>query len=289
MNGFRTRRFGWDESYEDAQQRVQRLLDCLARLQVELPAGSRLKRFTAILGRFGNPSYNPLRDPEFDPVAISEGQRDYSEIALICEQLGERFPEKLASLLPSILSGSLLPSSDARTRARDLQFELWLAAQLIQAGFEVTLEEPDIVFVLSGQNYGIAAKRISSATQISKRVRKAVKQLQHARLRGLVALSFDRLVSPGDPRIISGTPEALHNAAEQLLREQLRIHVSQIQPLLPGTPAVGLIASLTVPAIVGLPSHVGVAGALVVLTDTIDYDQADPLSWEFARRLMGPS
>src|SRR5262249_39839378 len=154
------------------------------------------------------------------------------EIAFICEKLIHLFPAELTAVLKPLLDGAILPSSDSNTLARDKQFELYMAALFTHSDFKVELKETDLRFEHDGIYYGIAAKRISSAKQIEKRVKEARLQLSKAGLRGLIALSVDRLL-PGDvPRVVARNEEGLDEAGASLIQKILTDHGPTIAPLL---------------------------------------------------------
>jgi hypothetical protein len=81
-----------------------------------------------------------LVESGFDWDTFTEGNRDATEIAFICEKLIHR-------------------------------------QSLRQCSNRFSLKEPDLKFEHDGIYYGIAAKRISSAKQIEKRVKEARLQL----------------------------------------------------------------------------------------------------------------
>jgi hypothetical protein len=79
------------------------------------------------------------------------------------------------------------------TRARDAQFELYIAALLALAGADVQRGEPDLRFRYGYELVGIAAKRIRSAkaAQVRRNLSKAVDQIERSGLRGWIGLNLD--------------------------------------------------------------------------------------------------
>ncbi|KKK72251.1 hypothetical protein LCGC14_2905750, partial [marine sediment metagenome] len=101
----------------------------------------------------------------------------------------------LRQYLKKILSGSLTQDFDPQ-EARDFFYELWIAGILAEAGFSVTLEEPDITVQGNGlsQKLGIACKYPSSEKQIHTHINKALSQLQRHGLQGFVAIGLDQII-----------------------------------------------------------------------------------------------
>ena len=155
---------------------------------------------------------------------------------------------------------------------------------LLSHGFEVLLGEPDLIFGHAGQHLGIAAKRPSSLRQVEKRFRKAMRQLDQAGMRGFVAVSLDRLIATGDPRIFARTPDALSHAAETCL-EHVRDTIKPfIQPLLRDVAPLGVLFSLTISGFLPRRGYLGVNNVLQVTPNPL-CSYSYTLSWEVYRRL----
>lgn len=251
---------------------------------------SRLGLFEQQLSEFSWPGYNPLRDANFDWLSFGEGNRDLIEVSFIVETLSKSSSEQLQLELAKVLGGARLPSSDKRTEARNLQFQLYLTAWLVRSGFDASLEEPDIIFSHKGTRYGIAAKRLSSPRQVEKRVREAVHQLKNQHLQGFVALSLERLLGAQDFRVVAKNIQGLDDAAKGLLRQILRKHAARIQPFLVSPSAVGLIAYLCLPALMEMePGNIGITTALLWLPRADDDTASRGLVESMSRRIGDPS
>jgi len=158
------------------------------------------------------------------------------------------FPNELLQWLPTVLSGSHLPQ-EADTKARDKQFELYITitALFANSGFPVSLCEPDVQFEHEGKSYGIAAKRISSKRKLAKRVREGIKQLEKSGLRGLLAISADRLLSVPIPRVVAANEEGLDQAGTDLVEEFLNQYSKEIAPNIRPQAILGVAVNLVVP------------------------------------------
>jgi hypothetical protein len=99
---------------------------------------------------------------------------------------------ELQHRLKAILSGGDAPGDDRRTAARDVQFELVIAALLRLAGVRgVHWAEPDLRIPAGDQDLCLAVKRISSTRQFERRVKGAIKQIRRQKGMGLIVLGLD--------------------------------------------------------------------------------------------------
>lgn len=269
---------------------LERLRQIAHSLGCEIKAGSRLAVYERHLQRFATPGYWPPRDPDFNPVLLSHGTRDLWEIAFICEVLAPLHPEKLRRALPTLLSGPSVPSDQPNGEApRNLQFELFLAAQLAHSGFTVALQEPDIVFVHDTDAIGVAAKRPISRTQIVRRVREAVDQLEASGGVGLVALCLDRLLPEPDPYVAAGSVTALDDAAQTLLQRTLQPYARQIHEAIQSTRITGLIVSMGLVGFVRVPWQSGHVTATLWLPRDDDSPDENNLVRRIVLALRAPS
>jgi hypothetical protein len=282
--------WGKQEGLTEITSRFGHLRSCLATLNLAIHPQSRLGLFEDQLTEFVRPGYNPFRDGNFDWLAFTEGYRDCAELYFIVETLGKSYSEKLRLELTRAFHGARLPSSDKRTEARNIQFQLYLTAWLKHSGFEAYLEEPDIQFSHDGICYGIAAKRLSSPRQVEKRVREAVHQLERLQLKGFVALSVERLLGTQENRVVAKNVQGLDEAAKELLHRILRKHAAKIQPLLVAPWTLGLITNLSLPALMAMePGNIGTTSALFWLPRSDDDDVSRRLVESISMRIRDPS
>jgi len=176
-----------------AEWTLQRLRD----LGVNLPSGNRLQVARALIDRV-NRNQITLR-PEDDPLLedVTEAQWTIIEQYVVLRSA----PRTASSLRPehrakleTMLSGAPTAEADANPLGRNTQFELYVGATLAMGGASVTIEEPDLVMVFVGRQVGIAAKRVRSALQLSRRVDDAVDQIRRTGRPGFVAVSVEALV-----------------------------------------------------------------------------------------------
>ncbi len=267
---------------------VESVKACAKSLGIRLHPASRISRFEQQMNRFGSIKISEISQTDFDWNTFTEGNRDLTEIAFICDKLRGLFPETIGEALKPLFDGSSLPSSDSKTFARDKQFELYVAALFAHSGFNISLDEPDLRFEHDRIWYGIAAKRVTSASQIRKRVREAISQLERSRLRGLVALSVDRLLGIDIPRVVASSEKALDDAGATLVTKVLKEHGPAIAQLLLRPSAVGLIINLVVPAMIArTPGHIGTTTSLRMMPRPDDQGTV-ALTQSINKRLKSP-
>jgi hypothetical protein len=114
---------------------------------------------------------------------------------LVDAALAVRGQPSLRSRLKSVLGEDLSLASDPNY-AKDIFYELELAADFKNAGFAVELREPDVAISGCGlsDQYGVACKYPSSQKQIHAHLSKGYRQLTNQKLAGFVAIGFDQLV-----------------------------------------------------------------------------------------------
>lgn len=126
---------------------------------------------------------------------VAEVQRISVEWWMISQSVPERtqMSPRLHALVQRAYGGELDPmtGSDRTARARDAQFELWLAAWLAMGGCEAAIAEPDIRTDVAGRDIGIAAKRVRSRRKIMARIEKAASQVKKHAQSGMIVVQLD--------------------------------------------------------------------------------------------------
>jgi hypothetical protein len=119
---------------------------------------------------------------------------DSRMFTLIVEQL---LPDLRDSDVRDLVSGNFDPARDKPgKRARDREFELFVAAVARRAGLAVRLGEPDIILDVQASQWCIAAKRLSSSKRVRHNVDKAARQIFDAGRPGFVFLDVTRILDP---------------------------------------------------------------------------------------------
>src|SRR5262249_39047494 len=150
--------------YDKLRANLKTLDDHLATLKLRPSPDSEMSKQLAIVRDFladeSTMSFEQIQDKwtprfkEFYDAQIAVMMLSDAVTALLPTQ-----KQQLTKYLKTILGGDITQGSTPEM-ARDLYYELWLAALLVDAGFKVTLKEPDIVVEGNGLSkpIGIACK-----------------------------------------------------------------------------------------------------------------------------------
>jgi hypothetical protein len=127
-------------------------------------------------------------------TTLGEGIRDFFELWAIVSS--KTIMRDNLNELKQIFGGNvdLFQDKAANTKARDLQYQLYLTALFELSGIDVENSEPDFKFNYLNEIFSVACKRISSQNKIYKRIKQAEKQILQNGERGFIAISLDRLV-----------------------------------------------------------------------------------------------
>ena len=145
-------------------------------------------------------------------VALMEG----AEVSLLLPYLQQSEPAVVSLKLKACLSGPMMPNDEDSNsnQARNIQFEIFLARTLWQAGFQPILgEHPDLKCQVDSSWFFFECKRLFSLQQLRRRIGQAAEQVQKNQstalpgTRGILAISLSRILNPAQ-------------AARQSLNEQ---------------------------------------------------------------------
>jgi len=181
----------------EIEQIAQKLRDA----GIRLPEASRFGRYLRSARSMTQSDSSKLPHAQLALNLMTE----IREMNLILQEL-PRSPEVPGwqSKMHTALKGSLLSAEDgADSAGRDAQFELYLASAFRAAGFDVTLDEPDVTFQMDGQTFGIAAKRVKSEKTVEKRIREASKQIERSGNPGIIALDITYLYDSTTLKIVN--------------------------------------------------------------------------------------
>jgi hypothetical protein len=96
-----------------------------------------------------------------------------------------------------LISGQTLPQTEKeQSKARDIQFELFVAARCRASGYSVEPKEPDILVRDEFGDFGIAAKRPKSPKTLEHHVRKGSHQIDGSGMPGILAIDLSLIHNP---------------------------------------------------------------------------------------------
>ena len=164
-------------------------------LGVKLSPTSRLLAAISRIDRSrSRPTIDIVQDADF-AARLVEAHRTVLEFYVISTAL-DSIPGAWRHRVSIAIGGMELPAEDRRSEPRDAQFELLVVALVHHAGFlDVEVGEPDVRIKAGDKWLAIAAKRITSQSQLRKRLRHASKQIQRQYESGvefgIIALNVD--------------------------------------------------------------------------------------------------
>lgn len=128
--------------------------------------------------------------------ALAEAHRiatDFYDIARAINPRGGPPPSLLRKDLPRAYYGRLDPgATDTKSvMARNLQFQLWLAAWYTAGDKPIRYEEPDLKVAYAFRWQGVAAKRVQTPSKILTRMQEAAGQVRRRIGQGFIAMAFD--------------------------------------------------------------------------------------------------
>jgi len=227
--------------------RTEDVLQRLRGASVAIPAGSRLHRYLAALNAAAPLEYaNP---PEQLIRLCHRLLIEIDDLEQITGSLGSAQPVPgWGELVEQTLSGSPLRTEEANhSRARDVQFELLVAALFRRIGYSVSLEEPDVVAERNLHRIAIAAKRPRSRTKLRRNIHDAGKQILHLKLQGLIAIDTTVLMNPADQHLTTRDASVAYDAVTEQA-SNLSKYIASIAGLRFGTTKIfGVLARTAVP------------------------------------------
>lgn len=156
-----------------------------------LPAALRLVReINANPELMAAPSVEYLR-------LLGEAERTIWElfiVAYVADQRAKRARTPFTSeMITTALGGSAIAADDKNRKARNTQFELYVAALLSLGGTEVVLAEPDLQMLYWGEYIGVAIKRMGSTRKekLEERLLSASDQIGRWTSQGVIAINID--------------------------------------------------------------------------------------------------
>ena len=267
-------------TYEKLEQDLSAFDRTLVDLKLQCPSDCSLGKQLSLTREFlrdrrdlSEDKWLPKWQPQFQQ--FYEAQLVVARLADAVALLAARHSNRLTSYLKTIFAGDLTQSIEPN-QAKDFLYELWLASTLLELGFEIALEEPDIVISENGLNapIGIACKYPSSEKQIHPHLSKGYKQIRNQSLEGVVAVGLDLIVLrtafPTGVRYIDfreGDKEPLQ--VVQKLIDEATAHLVTTRPIKHPSedPVDGLLLTLTMGGILGNPAGLSFVSAMALQCD----------------------
>jgi hypothetical protein len=178
-------------STSDYLASIDRLLEQLAARGVAVDSGSRLLRYREQIGELDRGL--AANDGRF---RFGTGLNALFETRTLVVALTTLIDQLSDPVLKRTLKGQVSMVTESDATARNWQFQLFATALFKRAGATVTVAEPDCVVQWPGCRLGLAAKRLTSSTQVVRRLKEAEDQLRRAELDGVAVIDVSRIVNP---------------------------------------------------------------------------------------------
>lgn len=192
-----------DRSLSSIIDRLQRAIDSV-RTRTRVNRSSRVAQWLEALARLDKADKRSVLEQMLPNLTHGKWDHPYQDAfrALVDSRMFIEVIEQLlqdlsVSDLHDLVSGSFNPSDDnPSSRARDREFELFIAAICRRSGMKTCLSEPDILFELNGATYSTAAKRLASSKKVEKNVAKAERQIVEVGHPGFIVMDVTRILDP---------------------------------------------------------------------------------------------
>lgn len=197
-------RFGGDHTSENILTRLDTAIGAVRDRGVRVDVNTRVVRWRKVLQEFAAADRRSILEQMLPGLRARSWQHPYRDAfralvdaRLFLEIVEQFLPDLAPSDLRDLVSGNFHPEHDqASSRARDREFELFVAAVCRRSGLPTTLGEPDVVVEYEGAAVSLAAKRLSSPKRIVANLRRAEEQITTASRPGLVVADVTRILDP---------------------------------------------------------------------------------------------
>jgi hypothetical protein len=214
----------------------------------------------------GKPDKGVFIDPPNNPIQHSLDRalyvaREVDELTWIGEGLKDADTVGLAEKLRVLVRGADFAALDVNTEARNTQFELRIASYLGRAGYKLDFSTLTDIVASRGRNtYYVECKRVASPSQLTRRVKEALNQLEERMPRsgwlrgrhGVVAVDVTRVAFPSNGLTIGINPDHSRDVIQDKLRS-IGVDVERGGSPLVGSAGTVLWLQIHIPALVMWP------------------------------------
>lgn len=169
-------------------------LSQLTNLGVCVPQGNRLQRAKQFIEEINVPGFTLRPEDEALQRRIIDANLSIYEQYVITQcfvACNRKIEERIKFKLQVMLGGADKEGEDRNSKARDTQFELYVASNFMMGGVPIKFGEPDLHIYYGDELVGVAIKRLKSPQKLIRRVKEAVKQIVKSGRRGFIAANLD--------------------------------------------------------------------------------------------------
>lgn len=249
------RNWGKDFSFENVLENLRESLSKLEGIGIKVHERSRYERIVSEFERALVAKSGRARPEDLDWNLLAEGLCDARELRVILAS--KHVLDQCWLELQQITKGTDYPWKDLDTGPRDLQFQLFTTAVIAHSGFEVSLKEPDVVFVYKDHEYSVAAKRVKSLKNLEKRVREAKNQIIGSNHYGFVALGLSQIARQNTGALLVEKPDVLWEAGEKITNGLMQTELKAVLKKTQHPAVIGCLVSIMIPSFIANSFSIG--------------------------------
>lgn len=191
-------------SYAEAMGRLERAISAVS-ARIDINPASRVARWLAAVGHLEDAGGQEVLEQLVQTIQADGGMNHpyrRSFLALTESRCFIAIVEKLIDHLSEahlreLVKGHDDPASDQQSsRARNKEFELFVAAAFLHGGLPVALAEPDVLIKVGGEVRALAVKRIWSRNKATENIASASRQILKNGYPGYIVLDITRYLNP---------------------------------------------------------------------------------------------
>lgn len=236
-------------NWSDLVRAIDGTYQIFERLGVSTLRSSRIAAYRQLCHDFARAQHNPKNFGLERTTRLLHAAVEVDQLLLIASAAAEN-PAVWVTRLEHLIAGPAFPLEAKReARARDTQYECFLAAVAQLAGYCICFNEPDIAVSSNGVNVGIAAKRPRHISTVQKNCHRAVRQIRSVGGKGIVALDVTTALF-WDFCVNTSDPIGAKTVVADLLRKFVDAHASQLRAECAQDSIIGVLVTAYAPALV---------------------------------------
>lgn len=234
-------------AYTEAIKDAKRIEEKLISYGIPSVSQSRIAKYRKVLEDFVDMSAPNNRRRTFSVPLLLQALFEISQMTVIVDGLmNPPVSSAWASRIAELVSGHLLPQTEiGKSKSRDIQFELFIAASCHRAGFSVEPKEPDVLVRDGLGSFGIAVKRPKSQKTLERHIRKGSQQVLRTGTNGLLAIDLSLIHNPRNEIQLTGTREESVKAVQKVANRFVELNCVRIRSLVKTPNVFGVIACMS--------------------------------------------
>jgi hypothetical protein len=197
--------WSWDvgHKYSKHSQRLHEAVEAVSK-RISVNPSSRIVRWVKAVDKLSNANKRSVLEEIIESLKAGSLDHPFRD-AFTALMESRTFIEVVEQLLDYLSNDELRelvrghpdPALDnSSARARNKEFEWYIAALFRRAGLPVAIAEPDILIEFNGSVRSIAAKRLSSRKQLKSNIKSAQEQIERAAYPGYIFLEVTKYINP---------------------------------------------------------------------------------------------